>query len=346
MDSRCGWVDYWGRGMHPRSWWGHLGRSRGARGGRPSRGHGGEGQATRRRWRQGIRERWARRKAIHEWGWGPLDTWGSRWEAGRGRGLLHLKVELKKKLLSLSVPMGPELALSLVNLPAWHLEGDGLVGLSGHEQVLPAAVRGLNPLLVGRHEAVAWHDALCDLRIVNLEQQALLAHLCVPLLGHFVARAANLDKLLHLYLDLLRGRLGGGLLGLLGSSPGQVSLMFLPLGMGQVAPLIVMQGQAEFALIGPQVVLHKIRVLVDVDGFKGQLPQPLPPVPVALGGGGHAPTPSLASRSVLKVHGAGLATLEDRKKTWRSKESKAQNTAGKRATLVLNSILQMLQLQV
>lgn len=191
-------------------------------------------------------------------------------------------MELKKKLLGLSVPVGPKLALSLVDLAARHLEGDGLIGLSSHEQVLPAAVRGLDPLLVGRHEAVAGHDTLCNLRVVDLEQQALLAHLCVPLLGHFVARAANLHKLLHLHLDLLRCRLGRGFFGLLGSSPGQVSLMFLPLGVGQVAPLVVMQSQAEFALIGSQVVLHEIRVLIDVDGLQGQLPQALSSVPVAL----------------------------------------------------------------
>lgn len=223
-------------------------------------------------------------------------------------------MELKKKLLGFSVPVGPKLALSLVNLPAWHLESNGLIGLSSHEQVLPAAVWRLDPLLISRHETVAWHDTLCDLRVVNLEQQALLAHLCVPLLGHFVPRAANLHKLLHLHLDLLRCRLGGGFFGLLGSSPGQVSLMFLPLGMGQVAPLIVMQSQAEFALIGSQVVLHKIRVLVDVNGFQGQLAQTLSPIPVALRGGGYAPTPSLASRSVLKVHDAGLGASGDRKK--------------------------------
>lgn len=46
--------------------------------------------------------------------------------------------------------------------------------------------------------------------------------------------------------------------------------------------LIVMQSQAEFALIGSQVVLHEIRVLIDVDGFQGQLPQALSSIPVAL----------------------------------------------------------------
>lgn len=54
--------------------------------------------------------------------------------------------------------------------------------------------------------------------------------------------------------------------------------------------------------------------LVDVNGFQGQLPQALSAVPVALRGGGHAPAPSFASRSVLKVHDAGTGALGDRKK--------------------------------
>lgn len=191
-------------------------------------------------------------------------------------------MELKEELLGLPVPVRPELALGLVYLAARHLEGNGLVGLGSHQQVLPAPVRGLNPLLVGRHEAVAWHDALSDLGVVDLEQQALLAHLCVPLLGHFVARTANLHKLLHLHLDLLRRWLGRGLLGLLGRSPGQVGLMLLPLGVRKVAALVVVKRQAEFAFIRSQVVFHKIRVLVDVDGLQGQLPEALPAVSVAL----------------------------------------------------------------
>lgn len=158
-------------------------------------------------------------------------------------------MELKEELLGFPIPVSPELAFGLIDLPAWHLEGDGLVGLSSHQQVLPAPVRRLDPLLVGGHEAVAGHDALGDLRVVDLEKEALLAHLRVPLLGHFVARAANLHKLLHLHLDLFWCRLGGGLLGLLGSSPGQVGLMLLPLGMRKVTALVVVQGQAQLALI-------------------------------------------------------------------------------------------------
>lgn len=111
------------------------------------------------------------------------------------------------------------------------------------------------------------HDALGNLGVVDLEKEALLAHLCIPLLGYFVARAADLHKLLHFYLDLLRCWLGGGLLGLLGRSPGQVGLMFLPLGVREVTPLIVVQRQAQLALIGAQVVLHEVGVLIDVNGF-------------------------------------------------------------------------------
>lgn len=114
---------------------------------------------------------------------------------------------------------------------------------------------------------MARHDGFCDLRVVDLEQQTLLAHVRVPLFGHFIARPADLHKLLYFHLDLLRSRLGRGLLGLLGSSPGQVGLMLLPLGVCEIAALIVVQRQAEFALVGAQVVLHEVGVLIDVDGF-------------------------------------------------------------------------------
>lgn len=53
------------------------------------------------------------------------------------------------------------------------------------------------------------------------------------------------------------------------------------------------------------MVLHEIGVLVDVDGFQGQLAEPLSPIPVALRGGRHATTPSLAPSSVLEIHFAG-----------------------------------------
>lgn len=278
---------------------------------RPTGWHGGQRQASWWGWRQRLRQWWPWGQTIHQWGWWPLHPGRPSREAWRGWRLFHLKVELKKELLGFPVPVSPKLALGLVNLSAWHLEGDGLVGLSSHQQVLPAPVWGLDPLLVGRHEAVAWHDPVSDLRIVDLEEEALLAHLRVPLLGHFIARAADLHKLLHFHLDLLWCWLGGGLLSLFGCSPGQVGLVLFPLGMREVAPLIVVECQAQLAFIRAQVVLHEIRVLVDVDGLQGQLPEALPPVPVALGRGGHASTPGLAPRAMLEVHGEGLEALLD-----------------------------------
>lgn len=64
--------------------------------------------------------------------------------------------------------------------------------------------------------------------------------------------------------------------------------------------------------------------LVDVNGFQGQLSEAFSPVPVALGGGGYAPTPSFASRSVLKVHDAGLGALGDRKKPGGARRTKVE----------------------
>ena len=51
-----------------------------------------------------------------------------------------------------------------------------------------------------------------------------------------------------------------------GCSDSKVSLMFLPLGMGQVAVLIVQQ-QAVLAFIGSRVFGHKVQDLVNDDGF-------------------------------------------------------------------------------
>lgn len=162
---------------------------------------------------------------------------------------------------------------------------------------------------------MARHDALGDLRVVDLEEEALLPHLRVPLLGHFVAWAANLHKLLHLHLDLLWRRLGWGLFGLLGSSPGQVGLVLFPLGVREVAPLVVVQCQAQLAFVRAQVVLHEVRILVDVNGLQSQLPETLPAVPVALRRGGHPSTPGFAPGAMLEVHGEGFGVLLDRGET-------------------------------
>jgi len=76
-----------------------------------------------------------------------------------------------------------------------------------------------------------------------------------------------------------------------------------------VTHLIVVQGQTQLALVRAQMVLHEIRVLVDVDGLQGQLPEALPAVSVALRGGGYASTPGLSPGAMLEVHGEGVGAL-------------------------------------
>ena len=50
------------------------------------------------------------------------------------------------------------------------------------------------------------------------------------------------------------------------------------LSMRQVVALVVVQRQAQAALVLPQVVAHEIRILRQIDGLQGQPPQPLSPV--------------------------------------------------------------------
>ena len=50
------------------------------------------------------------------------------------------------------------------------------------------------------------------------------------------------------------------------------------LGVCQVVALVVVQREAEAALILPQVVAHEVGVLCQVDGLQREAPQALPPV--------------------------------------------------------------------
>lgn len=130
-------------------------------------------------------------------------------------------------------------------------------------------------------------------------------------------------------LSLVGLGLGRGVLSLARSSLGEVGLVALPLGVGQVVPLVVVEGEAELALIAAtrlitsndkeicstrgmvrvrvweeevpaEVVPHEIGVLGEVDGLEGKPPETLPAVDrLVLGGGGTA-APRL--RSPVSIH--------------------------------------------
>lgn len=75
-----------------------------------------------------------------------------------------------------------------------------------------------------------------------------------------VARTTDLDELFDVDPRLLRGRLDGCILCLLGSPPGQIVLMLLALRVGQVRRLVVVQGQAQLTLISAKMVAHKVGI--------------------------------------------------------------------------------------
>ena len=83
------------------------------------------------------------------------------------------------------------------------------------------------------------------------------------------------------------------------------------------------QAWGDCGLEGTELLLQDGQVgahLIDVNGFQSQLSKTLPAVPVALGGGGHAPAPGLAPGAMLEVHGETLGTLSDQgRNLWRSR---------------------------
>jgi len=205
------------------------------------------------RWGNGIKIGWGWHTAWARWSgrwwqagwWSTLPRWWwnqSRWRwTTSSPGVNQLEAELQEKLLSFPIPMRPKSVVRLINFSGRNLECNGLVWLSSKQKVLPLSVWGFHFLLVSRHEPVSRHDAFSNLRIIHLKQQTLLSILWVSLLGNSVAGTADLDKLLDIYSSLLRSRLYRRILGLLSGTSGQVALMLLSLGVGQVRGFIIVQ---------------------------------------------------------------------------------------------------------
>jgi hypothetical protein len=186
-----------------------------------------------------------------------------------------LEKELEGVVLGVGVPVGPELAVGAVNVFGLDPEANGLVGLSGHEEVLVVLGGRLDFLLKGGHESVQGLDVFGNLRVLDLEEEAQLVGGRVADLCDLVPGLSDLEGIL-LDLDLggggLRGEGDVRVPGLFHGTTGEVGLVLLALGVGQVRALVGMEGQTELALVRAQMVLHEVRVSRKVNGLQGELP--------------------------------------------------------------------------
>lgn len=78
--------------------------------------------------------------------------------------------------------------------------------------------------------------------------------------------------------------------------------MFLSLGMRQVASLIVVKRETQFALVTSQVIFHKVRIFGQINRFQSQLTQTFTSISVALGPARLSARAGLTSSSVLEIH--------------------------------------------
>lgn len=214
----------------------------------------------------------------------------------------HLEVKLQEELLRIIVPVSPELVLPLVNFSTGNLESNGLIRLASNEQILPCFIWRFDSLFVGRHEAM-FRLSLRNLRVVDLKQQAMLSIFRISLFCYFVSRSSNLHKLLNAHLRFFRGWLNRSFFRFLGCSASKVLLMLLSLSVSKITPLVIMQRQTQLAFIRTQMVLHEIRILVQIDSFEGELSKSLASITIRLRVGSHTSAPRLPARAVLEVHG-------------------------------------------
>lgn len=129
----------------------------------------------------------------------------------------------------------------------------------------------------------------------------MLLRVRIILFSYCIPRSANLNRLAGPDLALVRLGLRGRVLGLAGGSLGEIGLVPLPLRVRQVVPLVVVQRQAEFALVAAEMVAHEVGVLGEVDGLHGEAAEALPPVDGLILGGGGAATAGLGAP--LAIHG-------------------------------------------
>lgn len=94
-----------------------------------------------------------------------------------------------------------------------------------------------------------------------LEKERSLLSIRIELFSDAVTRTTNLNRFAEGGFALVGLGVSGGVFGLTGSTLGEVGLVAFALGVGEVVALVVVEGEAELALVAPQVVAHEVRVL-------------------------------------------------------------------------------------
>lgn len=77
--------------------------------------------------------------------------------------------------------------------------------------------------------------------------------------------------------------------------------MLAALGVGEVGAIVLVDGEAESAFEGADVILEEVRVFVEVDGFEGELAETFAAVGVGGAGRGDAAAAEFGPGSVLWV---------------------------------------------
>lgn len=80
---------------------------------------------------------------------------------------------------------------------------------------------------------------ILDFRIFNLEEERSLLRVMIKLLCHSISRSTNFNSFTNGDFKLMRLGLSGGFLGLPSGSLSEISLVALPLSVGQVVAFVV-----------------------------------------------------------------------------------------------------------
>lgn len=228
------------------------------------------------------------------------------------KALLTLRHEhdLNPILLRIRVPEAKLLILSLIQLSRRNLESHTLVRLGGNNQILKILVGLFGALRESVHDLPLGRQLRRGIRVLQLKEQTLLSRHGVADLCDLVPRAANLDDVAA---RVEAGGDAGGqargrvdvllaLLLLAGGTAGEVGLVLLALGVGEVGAVVLVDGQAEAALEGADVVFEEVGVLVEVDCLEGELAEAFAAVGVGGGMRGDTAAAEFGACAVLVVH--------------------------------------------